>query len=151
MKRLLAALILILLTAPVNAQDFDKGYLAWVSKDYATALAELRPLAEQGHAKAQNVLAHMYEQGTGIPQSHAEAVKWYRKSAVQHYDDAQFNLAYMYWFGRGVPKNYVLAYIWWHLAGSIFERDSYAAEKLSGSQIAEAQRMAREWLEAHPQ
>ena len=33
MKRLLAALILILLTAPVNAQDFDKGEAAYKRSD----------------------------------------------------------------------------------------------------------------------
>lgn len=51
----------------------------------ATALRELRPLAEQGNAGAQNRLGIMYEKGQGVPQDHAAAVKWYRKAAAQGY------------------------------------------------------------------
>ena len=33
--------------------DFQKGYTAYQTGDYATALREWRPLAEQGNANAQ--------------------------------------------------------------------------------------------------
>ncbi len=40
-------------TTSVLAQDYDKGLAAAQSGDFATALKEWRPLAEQGNAEAQ--------------------------------------------------------------------------------------------------
>ena len=42
------AILLALLALPVAAQDFEKGVAAHKRGDYATALREWRPLAEQG-------------------------------------------------------------------------------------------------------
>ena len=47
----------------------------------------------------------MYENGQGVPQDYAEAVKWYREAADQDDTDAQFNLGLMYENGDGVPRN----------------------------------------------
>ncbi len=41
-----------LLAVPAYAQDFDKVNAAYIRGDYAAALRELRPLAEQGNAGA---------------------------------------------------------------------------------------------------
>ena len=41
-----------------QAQDFDRGLAAAQSGDFATALKEWRPLAEQGDALAQYNLGH---------------------------------------------------------------------------------------------
>ena len=41
------------LSAPVAAQDFQKGLAAYQAGDYATALQEWTPLAEAGNADAQ--------------------------------------------------------------------------------------------------
>ena len=49
------------------AADFDKGFAAFQSKDYATALRELRPLAEQGDKYTQVIVASMYRYGLGVP------------------------------------------------------------------------------------
>ena len=38
----------------------------------------------------------MYEEGNGVPQDYAKAVKWYRLAADQGYADAQYNLGVMY-------------------------------------------------------
>ena len=38
----------------------------------------------------------MYDNGEGVPENDAEAVKWYRKAADQGYAQAQFNLGVMY-------------------------------------------------------
>ncbi|MEK9943249.1 MAG: hypothetical protein VW771_12345 [Gammaproteobacteria bacterium] len=59
-------------------QDFYKGLAAAESGDYATALREWTPLAEQGNAYVQFNLGVMYERGRGVPQDFKEAVKWYR-------------------------------------------------------------------------
>jgi hypothetical protein len=63
--------------------DFQKGYAAYKSGDYATALREWRPLARQGNADAQFNLGWMYEKGRGVPQDDKTAVKWYRLAAEQ--------------------------------------------------------------------
>ena len=50
----------------VVAQDFNKGMAAYNARDWATALKELRVLAEQGHANAQGNLGNMYYAGYGV-------------------------------------------------------------------------------------
>ena len=75
--------------------DFQKGLTAAQRGDYATALREWKPLAEQGNADAQYNLGVMYAQGKGIPQNHKTAVKWYRLAAKQGDAFAQYNLGNM--------------------------------------------------------
>ena len=61
-KSLLAQLfLLILLVSPMSfGADFSKGVIAYGNGDFATALRELRPLAEQGNASSQVNLGPMY-------------------------------------------------------------------------------------------
>ncbi len=155
MKRLaLAVAFLIALAMPAWA-DFQAVKAAYFSGDYATAFREFEPLAEQGVALAQFSLGFMYEKGQGVPQDYAEAVKWYRKAAEQGHGEAMNNLSLMYSHGRGVPQDYVRAHMWFNLAASrlppgkvrddaVFNRDSLA-RLMTPEQIAEAQRLAREW------
>jgi TPR repeat protein len=63
--------------------DFDKGDAAYKSGDYASALRELKPLAEQGHAGAQNTLGVMYNMGRGVPRNDKTAVMWYQLAPEQ--------------------------------------------------------------------
>ncbi len=61
----------------------------------------------------------------------------------------------MYATGDGVPQDYVQAHMWYNLAASRYppgsDRDKVVrnrdtvAEKMTPEQIAEAQRLAREW------
>ena len=155
MKRfVLTFAILIGLAAPAWA-GFAEGYAAFERGDYATALREWRPLAEQGDADAQYNLGIMYENGRGVPQDYAEAVKWYRKAAEQGHASAQRNLGYMYDKGKGVPQDYVQAHMWSNLAASrlppgtdrdmsVENRDIVAA-KMTPADVSKAQRLAREW------
>ena len=57
---------------------------------------EAKLLAEQGHVDAQYSLGVMYENGEGVPENDAEAVKWWRFAAEQGNVGAQYNLGYMY-------------------------------------------------------
>jgi|GEM_PF-3099659 hypothetical protein len=63
--------------------DFQKGLTAYKSGNYATALREWKPLAEQGNAVAQNSLDVMYEKGQGVSQDSKTAVECYRLAAEQ--------------------------------------------------------------------
>jgi uncharacterized protein len=110
------ALVLAFNAGSILAQDFQKGVAAYHSGDYATALREWRPLAEQGDASAQTNLGLMYDRGLGVPQDYAEAMKWYRLAAEQGEVSAQFNLGLMYDRGLGVPQDYAEAMKWYRLA-----------------------------------
>ena len=61
----LATMLSFMTFSPVAAQDYQKGYDAYQACDYATALQEWRPLAEQGNATAQFNLGFMYYNGKG--------------------------------------------------------------------------------------
>jgi TPR repeat protein len=96
-RSILFAVILSVSSGSVaTAQDFDKGYVAAQAGDFATALEEWRPLAQQGDASAQYNLGWMYEFGKGVPQDYAEAAEWYRLAAEQGHETAQFNLGIRY-------------------------------------------------------
>ena len=96
--------------------DFQKGLTAYYSGDYATALREFKPLAEQGNASAQTNLGQMYRYGQGVPQNYKTAVKWYTLASEQGDADAQSNLGWMYNKGQGVRQDYETAVKWYSLA-----------------------------------
>jgi hypothetical protein len=137
--------------------DADAGYAAYQKGNYETALRLLRPLSESGDARAQFNLGVMYSEGQGVPQDYAEAGKWYRLSAEQGYAQAQYNLGLWYAQGEGGPHDDVQAHMWFNLAAARFppsdilsrsaaikNRDTLAS-RMTPDQIAQAQRLAREW------
>ncbi len=99
-----AVALLIVVTASPAWADLKAGVEAYQRGDYATALTEFRPLAQQGDADAQFYLGQMYSKGRGVPQDDAEAVAWYRRAAEHGDAEAQFYLGQMYSKGRGVPQ-----------------------------------------------
>jgi tetratricopeptide (TPR) repeat protein len=104
--------------------DFQKGFAAAESGDYATALREWAPLAEHGHTIAQYNLGVMYEYSHGVPRDYKAAVKWYALAAEQGYASAQLNLGRMYDSGKGVPQDYKTAVKWYRLAAE--QGDAFA-------------------------
>jgi hypothetical protein len=96
--------------------DFQKGLEAAQSGDYATALRELTPLAEQGGADAQFTLGLMYRNGWGVPQDYRAALKWFSLAAEQGNARGQYRLGLMYRNGWGVPQDYKAALKWFSLA-----------------------------------
>ena len=145
-------LIILLGSAGMSVSaDYQKGVTAYQSGDYATALSELQPLAEQGDAVAQYALGVMYNHGEGVPQDYKTAVKWYRLAAEQGYASAQGNLGYMYAFGDGVLTDYVRAHMWGNLSASNGNekggklRDQ-AAKNMNPADISTAQKLARECI-----
>ena len=101
---------------PSWGADFNKGLAAAQSGDFATALREFRPLAEQGDSGAQYNLGWLYHKGKGVPQDYKTAVKWYTLAAEQGNSWAQYNLALMYYNGEGVPQDYKTAVKWYTLS-----------------------------------
>ena len=126
-----------------------------VAQNYREAAKWFRRAAENGSTKAQQRLGALYKNGLGVSQDYAEAAKWYRKAAEQGNFYAQNNLGFMYGKGQGVPQDYVQAHMWFNLATSrlppgtardkAVENRDIAAKLMTPAQIAEAQRLAREW------
>ena len=146
---ILATLLPLLIPAQGWGADFRKGDEAYMSGDYATALKEWTPLAEQGNTYAQYNLGIMYYNGKGVPQDYKEAVKWYTLSAEQGHIKAQNNLGAMYGEGQGVLQDYVKAHMWYNISASNGndtggKNRDVKAKQMTPSQIEEAQRLAKE-------
>ena len=122
MRTLGILIVALALCSQAWAGPFEDGEMAYVRGDYATALRLLRPFADQGDTIAQSVLGVMYAYGD-----------------------------------VGVAKDYVQAHKWLDLAASrasasekelrdkaVKNRDEVAA-KMTPAQIAEAQKLVREW------
>jgi hypothetical protein len=97
----------------------------------------------------------MYATGIGVEKSLVEAAKWHRFAAEQGTARGQYLLGLYYVDGSGVPRNYVEAYKWLSLA--IAQDDSLGKDNLNAleksmtpEQIAEAQRLAREFKPRKP-
>ena len=88
----------------------------WQETDTFKRLAYLRTAAEQGYAPAQTELGLCYENGKGVEQDEAQAVRWYRKAAQQGYPWAQCNLGLCYEYGRGVEQDTTMAVQWYRKA-----------------------------------
>ena len=154
MKHLTATLCLtiavLLGSAGMSASaDFQKGYAAYKSGDYATALREWKPLAKQGDDFAQNNLGEKYREGRGVPQDYKTAVKWYRLAAEQGNAVAQRNLGLSYVLGQAVLKDYVYAHMWLNIAASSEDKNAVkgrdmVAGMMTPSQLEKAQDLARE-------
>jgi TPR repeat protein len=84
-------------------------------------------------------------------------MKWYHLAAEQGHALGQHNLGFAYGTGQGVPQDYVQAHFWTNLAASrlpasqlkmrdnaVKFRDALAVS-MTPEQIAEAQKLAREW------
>jgi uncharacterized protein len=152
MNRLLilpVLLLTLLVGTPAFSADWKKGVTAYQSGDYATALREWTPLAEQGNAYAQTSLGQMYNEGQGVPEDDKEAVKWYRLAAEQGVAFAQYNLGTMYGNGTGVIQDYVRAHMWWNIAASSGNKNAsknrdIVAKRMTPSQLEKAQDLARD-------
>ncbi len=124
------------------------------SKKGKYSVEEVREAAGLGHTESQFVLGEMYQKGDGVPQEFAEAIKWYRMAAEKGHASAQNKLGLMYEYGQYVRQDYVHAHVWYNLSAAqgkidaVNNRDDLA-EHMTPAQIAEAQRLAREWWEDH--
>lgn len=106
--------------------------------------------ATQGHAGAQVHLGTMYLQGNGAPQSAQMALVWFNKAAEQEEGLAFAKIGGIYARGRGVLQDFIQAHMWYNLGAAhgdlkAAEARDALAPQMSPTQIAEAQRLAREW------
>lgn len=109
---LVLSLLLCAMTVAPCYAGLQEGLSAYGKADYATALKELKPLAEKGDARAQNLLGKMYSLGQGGAKDSREAGEWFLKAAEQGVAEAQGMLGYMYLVGEGAPQNNGKALEW---------------------------------------
>jgi TPR repeat protein len=123
-KSLLATFVVSLsLAVPVLAGPWGNGLDAWKRGEHLT-------FVQQDQMKA--------------------AADWMKRAAEQGNAQAQDAIGRMYFGGVGVPKDYVEAHKWLSLAAAQGYKDTaqfrdLIASAMTPAQIAEAQRLAREW------
>ena len=128
-----------------------------VQQNDAEALKWFLLAADRGNALAEFNLGVMHAEGRGVPQDNGEAARWYRLAADRGSPQAQYNLGLWYANGDGGSADNVRAHMWFNLAAARFpasdsrsrsvaanSRDAVAGI-MTSEQIAEAQRLAREW------
>ena len=89
MRRLIVVIVAMVLcmSAPWGWAGFDEGVNAYSRGDYATALREWLPLAQQGNTRAQFNLGLMYDEGRGMPQDYGQAYLWFNLAAANFSSD----------------------------------------------------------------
>jgi TPR repeat protein len=101
----------------------------------------------QNHPTLEEVVVgvKMYTRG-----DYQDALRLLRPLAERGSGIAMQFIGLMYDFGQGVPQDYVTAHMWFNLAAAegnenaVFFRD-HLVPKMTRAQIAEAQKLAREW------
>jgi TPR repeat protein len=142
-----------------DAAQFNLGQMHYrgegVPQDYKEAAAWYQRAAERGSRNAAFMLGYMHSKGEGVPQDFGAALKWYRYAAERGDAAAQTNLGLMYFRGDGTTQDFVEAHTWANLGAANMPPDAdrkravdardAIAERMTPQQIAEAQRLAREF------
>jgi TPR repeat protein len=122
MRHIVFALALTMtLVSGAVAGPFEDAAAAYERGDYKTASRLWRTLAEQGLAMAQLNLGIMYAKGNGVPQDYVQAHMWLNLAAAR--------------FPASDAENLNVA------VGTL----DIVASRMTPAQIAEAQKLAREW------
>lgn len=128
----------------------QEGIQAYKNKDYATAVKEFVPPAENGDPVALFYVALMYENSEGLPQNYAQAMVLYRRAADKGFAPAQCNLGVMYETKAGPDRSYKDAAFWYRKAAE--QGDASAQFNLGliyyigrGSDIPRGRKTAAAW------
>jgi S1-C subfamily serine protease len=151
----LSVVLLLLSPFTCTAQDiasfadlekrFDAGTLAYQRRDYAEAVKQWRPLAQQGWVPAQMRLGYFYSgHSPGFPDLR-EATTWFRMAADAGLAEAQVTLGDMYEKGQGVAVDEREAHRWYLEAA---QAGDAAGQYMLGSLYAHAKQMPRDYDEA---
>lgn len=135
--------------APKPANSFVGG----PAVETAT-LEQLRQMALQGDAAAENALGLRFATGEGVKPNEHEAVRWFTKAAEQGNIAAQSKLGSVYFRGRDIPQNFNQAYFWMALARANGDENSkvlapLVAAHLTREQVTAIELDANRWLQQH--
>lgn len=129
-----------------------------VNPNGVEAVKWFRKAAGRGSSAAEFYLGKCYFEGTGVSRDIEEGLKWTEHAAQAGFAPAQNALGGCYEKGTGLGKDYLQAYKWFALAAA--QDDANAANIrvsmarvetfLTKEQVAEAQRLAREFKPVAP-
>lgn len=137
-----------------------------VPKDIAMSIQLRKRAAATRDALAQYNLALAYLRGRGVQKDVDAAMALLKSAAQQNFQAAMLNVGVLYLKGEDVPLDLIRAYMWFELAaawksgpngdkpfGSFAEIGERATSikkmmnaQMTPAQIAESQRLAREWM-----
>lgn len=121
-------------------------------RDEQKAIKWFKLSVSNGNAQAARQLYFVYTQGYGVAQDYNESKKWLKLSAEMGDVKGQGILGGEYFLGRrGLVKDLVLSHMWLNISVAnggtrTFDKNMIERE-LTPDQIAEAQKLAREWME----
>lgn len=130
-----------------------------VPVSFKEALYWLNRAEKLSDPDAQSLLALMYINGEGVPQDFQKAFSLSLAAAEQGDVFSQLRVGSLLFVGQGAPRNLVESHKWINLGLSALPASSseqrkkasellgLISEKMTKLQVAEAQRLAREWLE----
>jgi hypothetical protein len=150
-----------------SAKDFLRGRLSW--KDLALTMEEIydeidllfEDEIDECHKKVWPLRKETYKiisdtmeliDSGNRDEAEEVATRTTTAPAAEQGDiEAQVELGYSYIVGRGVPQNDIQAYKWYSIAAAQGRKPHFLfdilKERMSASQIAEAKRLSKEWLE----
>jgi TPR repeat protein len=132
-----------------TSPDYNLAIKAFDRKNYELALSWLKPLAEQGHAKAQSYLGYMYEYACGVARDYREAARWYSLAAEHGDAYSQLNLGEIYEKGLGVARDDSRAAQWYAKAAELGDRQAQlylASMYRDGRGVARNFKDAEKWF-----
>jgi hypothetical protein len=162
-----AAAVTELLPLARNGNASAQYWLAWMShqgkglpENKSAALAWARKAAVQGNADAEFLVGVLHAQGLGVARDDVEAARWFQRAGSRGNWSGQMKTGMCHMCGLGLPLDYLKAYMWFELAVAHSTghdqvlnrhlRDVVAAMQLTPEQIAEAERLARNWKPQKP-
>lgn len=111
-----SAIFLIWLAVRLLSEEAAVEQKAASEQAFIAKFQEMKPLAEKGDAKAQYIVASLYQEGKGVMKNLEMAANWYAKAASQGLALAQYRLGAMHESGQGAPKDILRAIELYRLA-----------------------------------
>lgn len=139
------------------ARSYRNGNGGRVDVDFVMAKVWAEKAAAQDDPEGLFQLAHIFRMGEGVEVNMLKAISLYERAAERGNDSAPFFLGYIYHHSSAVQHDPIKAHMWYSLAASLSgslgaaNKRDLIAKKMTQGQLAEATRMAREWLKARPQ
>lgn len=124
------------------APDVKSGIDRWMAQDYEGAVAQWRPLADQGNADAQFNLGQAYKLGRGVPVDLRLAQSWYQKAAQQGHEQAQVNVGLLLY--NGGKRQEALPWI-----RKAVELGDPRAQYILGTELFNGDIVAKDWPRAY--
>jgi len=126
-------LVLVLgLTGPVAAADYQAGLDAYLAGDFEQAISEWQDVVESPpgavpdavRAETLYAIGMLFWMGQGVQQDSYEAASWLLLAAEMGHPGAQNKLAFLYSSGQGVRQSDFEALKWWQAAANQGDADA---------------------------